>query len=162
MSRYLALLRGINVGGNNLIRMPALKTCFEAQGFGDVATFIASGNVLFTARRAGQHGLTRGIEEALSKTFAYRSRVVVRSFEQMKAIVDGAPKEFGARPATHRYDVVFLKEPLTADEAMKSVTAKPGWTGCIRGKGCFTFRGSPARRRRASSLVSLPRRPTSR
>jgi hypothetical protein len=73
MSRYVALLRGINVGGNNLIRMPALKTCFEAQFFGDVATFIASGNVLFTARRAGQRGLTRGIEETLSKTFAYRS-----------------------------------------------------------------------------------------
>jgi len=152
MSRYVALLRGINVGGNNLIRMPALKTCFEAQGFGDVATFIASGNVLFTARRAGQRGLTRRIEEALSKTFAYRSRVVVRSFEQMKAIVDGAPKEFGARPATYRYDVVFLKEPLTADEAMKIVTAKPGVDRVFAGEGVLYF--SRLTRRAAQSHLS--------
>ena len=59
MNVYVALLRGINVGGNNLIRMPALKACFEAQGFGEVATYIQSGNVLFTARRAGRRGLTR-------------------------------------------------------------------------------------------------------
>jgi uncharacterized protein (DUF1697 family) len=139
MNQYVALLRGINVGGKNLIRMPALKTCFEAQGLCDVATYIQSGNVLFTARRAGQRGLTLRIEEALSKTFAYRSRVVVRSFEQMKAIVGGAPKEFGARPATYRYDVVFLKEPLTADEAMKIVTAKPGVDRVFPGEWVLYF-----------------------
>jgi uncharacterized protein (DUF1697 family) len=139
MSRYVALLRGINVGGNNLIGMPALKTCLEAQGLGDVATYIQSGNVLFTARRAGQRELTRRIEEELSKTFAYRSRVVVRSFEQMKSIVDGAPKEFGSRPAAYRYDVIFLKDPLTADEAMKSVTAKPGVDRVFKGEGVLYF-----------------------
>ena len=48
MNVYVALLRGINVGGSNLIRMPALKACFEAQGLRDVATYIQSGNVLFT------------------------------------------------------------------------------------------------------------------
>jgi uncharacterized protein (DUF1697 family) len=152
MNQYVALLRGINVGGKNLIRMPALKTCFEAQGHCDVATYIQSGNVLFTARRASQRGLTRGIEEALSKTFAYRSRVVVRSFEQMKAIVDGAPKGFGARPAAFRYDVIFLKEPLTADEAMKSVTAKPGVDRVYPGEGVLYF--SRLTRRASQSLLS--------
>ena len=152
MRQYVALLRGINVGGNNLIRMPALKTCFEAQGFGDVATFIQSGNVLFTARRAGQRGLTRGIEEALSETFAYRSRVVVRSFEQMKTIVGGAPKGFGARPGSYRYDVVFLKEPLTSDEAMKSVIAKPGVDRVFPGEGVLYF--SRLTRKAAQSHLS--------
>ena len=47
MTGYVALLRGINVGGNNLIRMPALKACFDAGGFEDVSTYIQSGNVLF-------------------------------------------------------------------------------------------------------------------
>jgi uncharacterized protein (DUF1697 family) len=69
----------------------------------------------------------------------YRSRVVVRSFEQMKAIVRGAPKEFGTRPATYRYDVIFLKEPLTADEAMKIVTAKPGVDRVFPGEGVLYF-----------------------
>ena len=48
MTNYVALLRGINVGGNNLIKMTELKICFEEQGFADVATYIQSGNVLFT------------------------------------------------------------------------------------------------------------------
>ena len=104
---YVALLRGINVGGSNLIRMPALKACFEAEGHRDVATYIQSGNVLFTADRSSQAGLTAQIEKALSKTFAYESRVVVRSFEQMRTIVDRAPKGFGGRPSVYRYDVVF-------------------------------------------------------
>jgi uncharacterized protein (DUF1697 family) len=49
MATYVALLRGINVGGNNIIKMTALKACFEAQGFTDVATYIQSGNVVFGA-----------------------------------------------------------------------------------------------------------------
>jgi uncharacterized protein (DUF1697 family) len=77
---YVALLRGINVGGSNLIRMAALKACFEAEGFCDVATYIQSGNVLFTSSGANQRTLTGRIEQALSKTFVYQSRVVVRSF----------------------------------------------------------------------------------
>jgi uncharacterized protein (DUF1697 family) len=47
VARYVALLGGINVGGKNLIRMPALKACFEDAGFEDVTTYIQSGNVLF-------------------------------------------------------------------------------------------------------------------
>jgi uncharacterized protein (DUF1697 family) len=136
---YVALLRGINVGGNNVIKMPALKACFEAQGLCDVATYIQSGNVLFTAGRANQLVLTLQMEKALSKTFAYRSRVVVRSFEQMKAIVEEAPKGFGGRPAAYRYDVIFLKDPLTTDEAMKSMTAKPGVDRVFAGDGVLYF-----------------------
>ena len=48
MARYVALLRGINVGGKNPIPMPALKACFEDDGFEDVRTYIQSGNVVFS------------------------------------------------------------------------------------------------------------------
>jgi uncharacterized protein (DUF1697 family) len=136
---YVALLRGINVGGSNLIRMPALKACFEAQGFRDVSTYIQSGNVLFTTGHSNQHALTSQIERALSKTFGYQSRVVLRSFEQMKAIVEGAPRGFGGSPTAYRYDVIFLKHPLTADEAMKSMTAKPGVDRVFAGDGVLYF-----------------------
>ena len=135
MNVYVALLRGINVGGTNLIRMPALKACFDAQGFREVATYIQSGNVLFTAARSNQLGLTRQIEKALSKTFAYRSRVVVRSFEQVKTIVEGAPQGFGGRAAAYRYDVIFLKDPLTAREALTSMTTRPGVDRVFVGDG---------------------------
>ena len=136
MNLYVALLRAINVGGSNLIAMPELKGCFEAQGFRDVMTYIQSGNVLFrTTRRSNHPALARGIEKSLSQTFTYRACVVVRSFEQMRAVVDTAPKGFGRLSGLYRYDVIFLKEPLTAADALKSMTAKPGVDRLSAGDG---------------------------
>lgn len=154
---YVALLRGINVGGRNVIRMPALKACFDAQGYGSVSTYIQSGNVLFTSPGSSQLVLTRRIERALSKTFLCESRVVVRSFEQMKEIVGTAPKGFGASPA-YRYDVIFLKHPLTPDDAMKGVTAKPGVDRVVAGDGVLYFSRliSRASQSQLSRLVSRP------
>ena len=139
MNVYVALLRGINVGGSNLIRMPALKACFETERLQDVATYIQSGNVLFTAVRSSQQALTVRIEKALSRPVAYEARVVVRSFEQMRRVVQGAPKGFGTQPGVHRYDVIFLKHPLTADEALQSVTAKPGVDRVYAGEEVLYF-----------------------
>jgi uncharacterized protein (DUF1697 family) len=135
VTRYVALLRGINVGGNNLIRMPALKACFEAQGFKEVATYIQSGNVLFSSRGGDHVALTRRIEAELSNAFAYRASVVVRSLEQMQAVVGGAPKGFGTRPTLYRYDVVFLKHTLTAREAFQSVSVNPAVDRVFEGDG---------------------------
>jgi uncharacterized protein (DUF1697 family) len=84
----VALLRGINVGGKNLIRMPALKACFEENGFDDVVTYIQSGNVLFTAPTTQAAELTRRIEAMLAQAFDYVPTVVVRTRRQMRAIVD--------------------------------------------------------------------------
>jgi uncharacterized protein (DUF1697 family) len=114
MNLYVSLLRGINVGGKNLIKMTDLAACFEALGFTEVRTYIQSGNVIFRADEADQAKLTSLLEEALSKIFNYDSRVVVRSCEEMKTIVTQAPGGFGSDPSTYRYDVIFLKEPLTA------------------------------------------------
>jgi uncharacterized protein (DUF1697 family) len=136
---YVALLRGINVGGNNLIRMPALKACFEAEGHRGVSTYIQSGNVLFTSDCGSRLTLTGEIENALSRTFAYESRVVLRSFEQMKTVVERAPEGFGSQPGVYRYDVIFLKEPLTSEQAMRSVAAKPGVDRVVPGDGVLYF-----------------------
>ena len=81
MTAYVALLRGINVGGSNLIRVAALKACFEAEGFCDVATYIQSGNVLFTAGRANQFLTTdqRAAQSQLSRvvgTPAYQNMTI--------------------------------------------------------------------------------------
>ena len=78
MPTYVALLRGINVGGKNLIRMPALKACFEENGFEDVATYIQSGNVVFTAPATRATDLTHRIETMLAEAFDYVPTVVVR------------------------------------------------------------------------------------
>lgn len=119
---YVALLRGINVGGKNLIKMTELAALFEALGLTQVRTYIQSGNVVFSSEAADKASLTTQIEETLSCTFHYDARVVLQSHEELKAVVMEAPEGFGSEPDTYRYDVFFLKEPLTSSEAMKSVT----------------------------------------
>jgi uncharacterized protein (DUF1697 family) len=158
MNQFVALLRGINVGGKNLIKMTDLKACFEALGFTNVLTYIQSGNVLFSAHQSGQARLTSQIEDALSKTFNYTSRVVLRSEKEMKAVVAGAPKGFGSEPAAYRYDVIFLKDPLTAAEAMQSVSTKEGVDQAFAGDGVLYFSRliSKATQSHLSRIVSMP------
>src|ERR1044071_1659805 len=98
MNQYVALLRGINVGGNNLIKMTALKACFEKQGLSDVSTYIQSGNVVFTADAAGAAALVTRIERALGVAFDYQASVVLRTRKQMQEVVARAPKGFGTEP----------------------------------------------------------------
>ena len=158
MPRYVALLRGINVGGKNLIKMPALKTCFEANGFEDVVTYIQSGNVVFASPETRAEGLTRQIEAMLAETFGYQATVVVRNRTQMRAVVDRAPKGFGVDPTRYRYDVIFLKQPLTAKGAMKSVPTKPGVDEAYAGSGVLYFsrRIEKAAQSRLNRIVSSP------
>lgn len=108
--KYVALLRGINVGGDNIIKMTELKGCFESLGLADVATYIQSENVLFSAAEQPPAELASQIEAALSERFGYDSRIVLRSHTQLRAIIDEAPAGFGSQPDLYRYDVVFLRE----------------------------------------------------
>jgi len=139
MPDYVALLRGINVGGKNLIKMPALKACFEANAFEDVVTYIQSGNVLFASPETRVAELTARIEAMLAETFGYQATVVVRNRKQLRAVVERAPEDFGAEPMRYRYDVIFLKEPLTAKVAMKSVPTKAGVDEVNAGTGVLYF-----------------------
>jgi uncharacterized protein (DUF1697 family) len=158
MPVHVALLRGINVGGKNMIKMPALKACFEAGGFEDVVTYIQSGNVLFRGTGSSATLATR-IEKMLSKTFDhYKAWVVVRSHSQMRTIVEKAPEGFGEDPLSYLYDVVFLKEPLTAGAALKKVSMREGVDEAFAGRGVFYFSRlrSKATSSRLNRVASLP------
>jgi uncharacterized protein (DUF1697 family) len=157
VTTYVALLRGINVGSRNRIGMPALKACFEAGGFEDVATYIQSGNVLFGATGSSS-ALARWIEKMLSTTFDYPGTVMLRSRAQMRAVVEGAPKGFGAKPATYHCDVIFLKAPLTAKSALKQMPVRPGVDDVHAGRGVlYTSRlASRAAQSQLSRVVSMP------
>ncbi len=158
MPTYVALLRGVNVGGKNPIKMPALKAAFEEDGFEDVATYIQSGNVLFTASGIRAADLTRRIEAMLAKAFDYVPTVVVRNRTQIRSIVDSAPKGFGSSPTKYRYDVIFLKEPLTAKVAMKSVPTNPAVDEAHAGTGVLYFSrlSAKATASRLNKIVSSP------
>jgi len=159
MARYVALLRGINVGGKNAIPMPALKTCFEDAGFERVRTYIQSGNVVFDAPSSSQAELTRKIERILRTAFAhYDANVVLRSRSQMRSVVHRAPEGFGSSPSTYRHDVIFLKAPLTGRTAIKDVSTKEGVGQVWAGTGVLyaSRLASRASSSRLSRIVSLP------
>lgn len=126
MSKYVALLRGINVGGNNTVSMADLKACFEAAGFANVRTYINSGNVLFESPETNVQQLTKTVNALLSDQIDCQPKAVVKSHAEVQRIVDGAPKGFGAQPDKYRYNVIFVMPPLTADEAFKDMPLREG------------------------------------
>lgn len=156
--RYLTLLRGINVGGSNVIKMTALKACFEAMGFADVATYIQSGNVVFRTPVADQARLGRTIEAALSKQFKYDAKAVVVSHDTLKRVVREAPKGFGTRPDAYRYYVIFIRAPLTPQGAIKAVEVRAGVDEVAIGRSALYHSRliSRATQSRLSRIVQKP------
>jgi uncharacterized protein (DUF1697 family) len=154
--QYLALLRGINVGGKNLVRMADLRATFEAMGFAEVATYIASGNVLFGAPRQSRDELAARIESALTKHFGVELKVVLLTAAQLTTVVEGAPRGFGA--ATDRCDVIFIRKPLTVKRAFGVLETREGIDRKWAGKGVVYFARDDARASgsRLSKVVALP------
>ena len=128
----MALLRGINVGGRNVVRMADLRAAFEDAGYAAVGTYIQSGNVLFESALPPA-SLESDIERVLSDRFGLSVVVVVRSHRQYREVVGGAPDGFGTEPDIYHSDVIFLKEPLSSCEAMRAVDPRDGvdqvWPG---------------------------------
>ena len=155
---YVALLRGINVGGNNLIKMAALREAFEGLGYSGVSTYIASGNVIFDARSGTKPALTATIEAALAEAFAYESKIVLVSAKELARVVDEAPKGFGKEPAKYRYDVLFVKPPLTTKTALASVETAPGVDDVAAGKHALYFRRliAEATRSKLGKIIGKP------
>ena len=156
--RYVALLRGINVGGANLIPMTALRASFEALGLLDVTTFIQSGNVLFRSKPTDSDALTSRLEKALSKEFGYNATIVLRSHAQMKTVVRRAPAGFGASPGLYRYDVVFVKEPLIPRTVVTTISTREGVDTAAAGSSVIYFSRLIARNSEShlSKLALMP------
>jgi uncharacterized protein (DUF1697 family) len=116
VTRYLVLLRGINVGGKNKVPMAQLRTLLEELGYSDVSTYIASGNALLRSDRSAG-AIKRAIEDALPRTFRLDSdliAVLVLSHAQLRAVVERKPKGFGEEPNRYHSDAIFL---IGIDEA---------------------------------------------
>lgn len=156
--QYLALLRGINVGGKNTVSMAELRKAFEEMGFADVATYINSGNVLFRAPRRKEAERAPRIERALTKRFGIELKVVLVTEAQLRAVCEAAPgrREFGTEK--FRSDVIFLRKPLTPAKAFGVVELKDGVDRAWKGKGVLYFSRltSKATSSRMSKIVGTP------
>ena len=89
--RYVALLRGINVGGKNKLLMADLRQIFEEAGCCEVSSYIQSGNVLFSASPSQVSVLPRAISETIATRFGYQVPVIVRELQELKRLVAANP-----------------------------------------------------------------------
>ena len=101
--KQIALLRGINVGGKHKVPMSELKQLFEAQGYMNVKTYINSGNVLFSGKKASSDQLSELIEEK----FGFPVPTLVLSVPTFQKIVDAIPTEWQNNDE-YKSDVLFL------------------------------------------------------
>lgn len=155
---YVAFLRGINVGGKNIIKMAELQACLSEAGFANVTTYIQSGNVLFSGPATDGDKLSAQFSAALKEPFSYTAPIAVRSHQQMHEIVSSAPKGFGTQPDLYRYDVLYLIPPLTAAECMQSVGIKEGVDSATAGDSVIYFSRLIARaaQSRLNRIISTP------
>jgi uncharacterized protein (DUF1697 family) len=111
MTRHIALLRGINVGGHNKVPMADLRRVLEEAGFEDVKTYVQSGNVALSAAEKSPGKVGRNVEKAIEDAFGFDIAVVVRSRDEIAALVEDDPLGDVATEPKYRI-VVFLAEKL--------------------------------------------------
>jgi len=120
---FVALLRGVNVGGNNMISMSSLKKSFETLGFSDVVTYINSGNIIFKSREADARKLEVKIEKMLSKEYQLDSKVVLRGFSEMEKLVQNLPRNWTG-DSGWRYNVIFLRHTIDSEKILAELEVK--------------------------------------
>jgi uncharacterized protein (DUF1697 family) len=110
MSIYIALLRGINVGGKNKIKMAELKSMFEAMGLSRVKTYIQSGNVLFESDEE-EEPLFMRLEQEIEVTFGIALKVILRTSEELIKVAENCPfskEEIAAAEATAEGESLYV------------------------------------------------------
>lgn len=159
MNSYVLLLRGVNVGGKNKVSMAALKNCLEAIGFSNVATYIASGNIILKSDKDAKE-IKNLVEDALIKNFKLDSeyiKVLVLSHDRLKSVVDNKPKGFGEEPDKYYCDAIFLMD-IDDAEALAIFQPKEGVDAVWAGKGViYSQRLSAMRTKsRLSKIIASP------
>ena len=137
--RYIALLRGINVGGRNKLPMSELSEMFSSAGCDAVKTYIQSGNVVFHAAAGVAEGLPQVVSRRIAKTFGYDLPVVLRSASEMAAVARGNPflQRGEDEKALH---VLFLADRPTASRvAALDARRSPPDEFQVRGREVFLF-----------------------
>lgn len=121
---YVALLRGINVGGNNKVDMKLLKRTFEGIGMKAVATYINSGNVIFTDTEHTKPELAALIEKAVYEAFQFDIKVLIRSMSDFEAMMKILPESW-KNDEDMKCDVLFLGEEIDREELPGELGGKP-------------------------------------
>lgn len=138
MTKYIALLRGINVGGNNKIEMKKLKEVFEKSLFKNVLTYINSGNVIFESEERDEHRLRQKIEAILEENFGFKVRVVIRRANDIEKIDRAIPKDW-QNDSKQKTDILFLWEEFDKKETLNLIKKVPGIDNLLYTSGAIVW-----------------------
>jgi uncharacterized protein (DUF1697 family) len=134
MTRYVALLRGVSAMN---CKMPELKAAFESAGFSNVRTVLGSGNVAFDAAAADAASLEAQAEAAMARTLGRSFYTIVRSREELLALLAADPYTEHGIPAEAKRVVSFFRHPPTARAALP-LTENFASVFLVRGREAFS------------------------
>ena len=159
MNTYVILIRGINVGGKNKVRMADLRQCLEELGFAQVSTYIASGNVILESDQQPDAIKTQ-IEGLLPEKFTLDDeliKVLVLTRRQFQAVIENKPKGFGDQPDQYHSDAIFLID-IDMDQAMPVFSPREGVDKIWAGEGVIYSQRLSAQRTksRLGKIVGTP------
>jgi len=120
MEKYIALLRGINVGGKNKVSMKELKELLEKSGFQNVVTYINSGNIIFSSDNSDIEFLRRNMEALILEKFKIELLVMVISAEEFIEALRNAPDWWNVDKES-KHNAIFVIPPATVDEVIREV-----------------------------------------
>ena len=127
MAVIVSMLRGVNVGGHNKIKMEALRALYESLGLRDAQTYVVSGNVVFRTKERNLAALATRIEDAIERGFGFRPAVIVRTTSELKDVIARNP--FAGRRGIHpsKLLVTFLASAPSAEgrERVLKIKADP-------------------------------------
>ena len=121
---HIALLRGINVGGKNKLSMAKLKDVFLSLGYKNVDTYINSGNVIFSTDSSDGQKITNNIEKAIEADFNMQIQVIVRSIDNIRAIIRELPQDW-VNDSTMKTDVIFLRDDIAEPSIVEQISSEP-------------------------------------
>ena len=159
MNGYVILLRGINVGGKNIVPMVDLKSCLEELGFANITTYIASGNVILESDKPATE-IEAQIEAALIKSFKLDSeliKVLALTRNQFQAVIDNKPEGFGDQPEKYHSDTIFLMG-IDSAQVIKVFNPREGVDKVWAGNGVIYSQRLSAERTksRLSKIMASP------
>lgn len=135
--KYIALLRGINVGNNNRIEMKSLKALFELLGCTVVSTYINSGNVLFESE-LGLAEISEAIESNIEKEFGFAVRTLVKTHQAMKTIADAIPIDW-ENNLSYKTDVAYLFPEIDSKNIIDELPIKKEYLEIIYIDGALVW-----------------------
>lgn len=135
---YLALLRGVNVGGNNLVDMRRLAAAFEAAGMASVRTYINSGNILFRSTRRSVPRLTTLLEGVIRDEFDLDIKVLLLTIDELRTVVEALPDDW-VNGGTMKTDVMFLWEDVRDPSIVDELPLKDGIDRLIHVQGALLW-----------------------